>query len=133
MIESLDQDRAMFVASAEADLTKAAVLIAMRLVHREIRQDSSVVMDSVRAGMARIRRATRVIVRASPQDYKYLEDHLEQLQGMLDSEATIRVEADEGIPRGGCRIMCDTGEVNATIQAAMDQMRDHLFEDIEQE
>lgn len=133
MIESLDQDRAKFIASAEADLTKAAVLIALRLAHREIRQDPSIVMDSVRAGMARIRRATLVVIRASPQDYKYLEDHMGQLQKMLESEAAIRVEADEGIPRGGCRIVCDTGEVDATIQAAMDQMRDHLFEDLEQE
>lgn len=119
------QDQAIH--ESEQELVKLAILIALQVIHRELQQDPSVILDTVRAGIERLRRASRLTLRVSPQDYPFLEEHMDTLRAMAPSTTPLSVEPDPTIAHGGCRIVCNTGEVDATIETAVHKLIERVW------
>jgi flagellar assembly protein FliH len=110
----------------EEELVKLAYLISLQLIHREIQQSPEVVLDVVRAGITRLKRAQRLTIFISPHDFSFIENHLDVIQGWTETGTRITVEPQETVGRGGCLIHSNAGEVDATIAT----MVRHMFERI---
>jgi len=110
----------------EEELVKLAYLISLQLIHREIQQTPEVVLDVVRAGITRLKRAQRLTIFVSPHDFSFIENHLDVIQEWTETGTRITVEPQETVGRGGCLIHSNAGEVDATIAT----MVRHMFERI---
>ncbi|MBN1866129.1 hypothetical protein JW916_02435 [Candidatus Sumerlaeota bacterium] len=128
LLEEIEKQRSEYVQSCEENLVRLALLIALRLIHREIRQDPSVVFDVVREAVTRVRRASRLTVFVSPHDFKFIEGHLDDLTGLTSRETRISIEPDSDIGRGGCRVTSNAGEVDATIDSMIHNIQKRLWE-----
>jgi flagellar assembly protein FliH len=122
-----DQHEELF-RSREEQLVHIAYLVGLQVLHRELKQDESVVLDVVRAAMQKVRQATRVTVYVSPRDFQFLESHMESLKSLTGENETISLEPDEEMARGGCRIISNTGEVDATVNSMIENLRERLWE-----
>ena len=121
------RQQAQALHDSEQELVKLAVLIALQVVHRELRQDPSVVLDTVRAGIERLRRASRLTLHVSSQDFQFLEEHMEVLRSMAPATTPLSVEPDPTIAQGGCRIVSNTGEVDATVETAVHKLIERVW------
>ena len=45
------------------------------------------------------------------------------------ADLAARLEPDPEVGRGGCRVFADSGEVDATIETAMENLRKALFQE----
>jgi flagellar assembly protein FliH len=111
----------------EEELVKLAYLISLQLIHREIQQDPAVVLDVVRAGITRLKRAQRLTIFVSPHDFSFIENHLDVIQGWTETGTRITVEAQETVGRGGCLIHSNAGEVDATIATMVRRMFERIW------
>ncbi len=111
----------------EEELVKVAYLISLQLIHREIQQDHSVVLDVVRAGITRLKRAQRLTIFVSPHDFSFIENHLDVIQGWTETGTRITVEPQETVGRGGCLIHSNAGEVDATIATMVRRMFERIW------
>ena len=127
LVDETARQQTQALHDSEQELVKLAVLIALQVIHRELRQDPSVILDTVRAGIGRLRRASRLTLHVSPQDFQFLEEHMERVRAMVPSTTPFAVEPDPALAPGGCRIVCNTGEVDATIETAVHKLIERVW------
>jgi len=119
--------QAQMLHDGEEKMVKLALLIALKIVHREVTQSPEVIFDVVRAGMDRLKRASRLTICVSPQDFRFIEEHIEDFRAMAQTGTEMNIEPDEEVGRGGCRIRSNTGEVDATIGSAVKKLMESIW------
>lgn len=129
VVDGIVAQQEAFLGSHEQDLVKIAFMISLQLIQREIHQDPSVILDVVRAAIAKVQRASQLTVLVSPHDFRFLEGHLEMLEAATPNGASVTVEPDEAIHRGGCRVVSDTGEIDATIDRMLENIRSRIWDE----
>ena len=127
VVEEAAAQRSELLSQSEEDLVKLAFLISLQVLQREIRQDPSVVLDVTRAALKKAKRTSRLILFVSPHDFRFVEEHLDQLRSSSGAGAEIKVEPDPDLARGGCRVQCDCGEVDASIEVMIDNLRKRVW------
>lgn len=125
-IDEVLAQRDGFLQGQEALLTKLALAIGLQVVHREIQLDPTVVLDIVRKAISRVKNATKLTVCVSPFDFRFIEDHSEEIQTVTDSGTEILIEPDDSVARGGCLIKSDNGVVDAAIDSMVMKMLEKL-------
>jgi flagellar assembly protein FliH len=112
---------------SEQDVVRLAIAIAERIIHREVQLDREVILVAARAAIARLGAAAVVTVRVNPDDLAAMAPRLD-VQG---TTGPIRLEADAAVPPGGCVVASNLGDVDATIEAQIQELRAALLADDE--
>ncbi|TAM90347.1 hypothetical protein EPN42_05990 [bacterium] len=129
IVEAGREGRRSVIASAEAEIVRLAMLVAQRVVHREIESDPRVVLDVARAAIARLSDKETMVVRINPSD---LEMVREAREGLFPGDARqIRFVGDLRVDRGGVVIDTEAGSVDAKIEHQLQEARRllHLDDD----
>jgi flagellar assembly protein FliH len=110
-LEELASLRLNIAAEAERDLTRLAIEIAKKVVHREVTLDNEVVMTLARIALSRVHNRTAATIHLHPDDFAYVNSHCERLAAghVLD------LVEDRTISRGGCLVRTEMGDVDARI------------------
>lgn len=130
LLESLSEERKRVIEQYESDLIKLAFSIALRLIHREIELSQDVIVGIAAAALTKVVKANKVKILVSPFDLEILQQHV--AEGDVDGEwlpSNLKVESDFNITRGGCRVLTDSGEIDATIESQIHQLKTILWND----
>jgi hypothetical protein len=96
--------------TAEPQVVALALAVAERIVRRSLEQDSEVVAEWVREGIAALAASSTIVVGVSPE-----------LAARLAPEAWVqsgaRIEVDTALPRWGCVVRCDTSRIDVGLRA----------------
>lgn len=125
VVRSARESRENWQQQCEEELVRLLRLVARKTIQRELRQDPSVVLDIVRRAIRLVQESSRIVLYVSPQDFGFIEEHLDQFHALVEDNARLNLEIDENISRGGCRLVSDTGEVDATL--------DTMFRNLDEE
>ena len=100
----------------EQELVALALSIARLIVRREIRADPAQVLAAVREAMAALPAAARKVrLHLHPDDAALVR---EQLRPSEEGHGWHLVE-DPSISRGGCKILTETSQIDATVEARL--------------
>lgn len=110
-------------AEAEGRLVDLAMLVARRVIAREVSLDPGVVVGLVREGMAALGERDRIIVRVGT----FFRDMREELQDKLGG-AKLRCEVvvDPSLGRSGCVVETDLGRVDESVDVRLQNLVDAL-------
>ncbi|MCH9812823.1 MAG: hypothetical protein K0U47_02640 [Epsilonproteobacteria bacterium] len=101
----------------EEDLIESAVLIAQKVIKKELEQNSSHVAKSIASALIdSLKSVATFKIKVNPFDFKEIS---EQFNG--DS---IKIEADEAISPGGVVILSDTTNIDGTISTRLNKAMD---------
>lgn len=129
LIESIGGDRQALAERQEGELIKLAMLIATRVLHREIEIDHEAVIGVARAALEKVIRAEKIEIKVSPFDLEIIQ----QVAGAENPPdwlpANVQIEGDFKIGRGGCEIHTDSGEIDATIETQLRLLKAILWND----
>jgi flagellar biosynthesis/type III secretory pathway protein FliH len=106
----LESERASSTARSDQDVITLAAAIARRLVEAELSVAPERIREIARSVLARVPRATRIEVRANPDDVEAL------------APLKVEVVADRAIARGGCVVRTDLGDLDARIETRVDAL-----------
>jgi flagellar assembly protein FliH len=99
-------------------MVQLALAVARRVVHREVSLDPQVLMTMMRVALERVSDAARVTVRLNPADHQSVTA---ALNGTATSDQ-VTLAADGRVPRGGCRVESEYGDVDAGVDAQIQEI-----------
>ncbi len=100
----------------EQELLTLVVAMVRQLVRREVRTDPNQIIGVMREAMAILpvnARDIRVILH--PED----ADIVRELYTVTDSDLAWKIVEDPVLQRGGCRVLTDTSQVDATLESRL--------------
>ncbi len=114
LVEMAREERHKIISGAEHEIVRLAAAIAERVIHRSIGADESIVLDTVRAAIARITSRERVVVRMNPADIDIIRDHRERVTAGADIEH-LKIVEDQRVDRGGVIVETESGTIDGRI------------------
>lgn len=122
LIESLRDQRASAMESAEPELVRLAMSIAERVVHDQISADPNVVVENVRSALTRLVSREVVTLRVHPSDLETMRQHRDAIVAVSDVEH-LRIVEDQRVDRGGVVVETDAGTIDAKIATQLREAR----------
>jgi flagellar assembly protein FliH len=96
----------------EEDLVESALLIAKKVIKKEIEKDSALVTKSIATALIEnIKSVTKLTLKVNPYDFKEISEHF--------NGDSIKIEEDEAISRGGVIILSDNTNIDGTISTRL--------------
>jgi len=108
----------------EGELVALVIALVRQLVRREIRTDPKVVLAAVRESLQALPASSQNIRLAlHPEDAaivrRYLADD--------EQESNWRIAENPGLARGGCKIITDTSQIDATVENRLARVINAVF------
>jgi flagellar assembly protein FliH len=121
LFEELGSLKAKAFRESEAELVQLSLVIARKIVKREVRMDPDTVRRSVRSALEFLNDKSFMRVLVHPNDMKNLEPYLPEL---VEEKKIQRFELaeDHCIGPGGCILESGFGRINATIESQFDAL-----------
>lgn len=107
------EDRKGEIAS---EVVRLALAVARKILQREVSLDKALVLNVVKAALAKARVREDVIIRVNPMDMESISEAKVELLRELEEVRSIRVEADESVERGGALVECSMGELDLRLE-----------------
>lgn len=124
-IDEIASVRHRIARETEQQMVQLALTVARRIIQREVSIDRELVMAIARVAIDRVADAAQVTVRLNAEDYAAITagNH----EGWPGSHVTL--VADTRLPRGGCRVESELGNIDAGIDAQLQEMTQALLQD----
>jgi flagellar assembly protein FliH len=112
--EALIRVRRQDVERMESETVRLALAIARKIIGREI-ENGGVIAQVVKSAMGKVADPRGVTLKVNPQDRDAVNSLKQAWLNSDDTGATLELEADESIQRGGCVIETRLGDVDARL------------------
>jgi len=117
-LDDLMRVRNEMIRHTEKQMVQLALAVARRVVHREVSIDAGLLVTMMRVALERVSDAARVTVRLNPIDHKSV---LAVHDGAVVSDQ-VTLTADPRVVRGGCRVESEYGEIDAGVDAQIEEI-----------
>ena len=126
--EAIHDLREKVLRESEDELVNLIMMVARKVITREISQDRSILAGVVHNAIAALSEREEVIVRINPDDYVLTTTGREEyLQKELFSER-LQLRPDPTVPAGFCQIDTVMGTIDASMDAQLEEIYRHLLE-----
>lgn len=126
VIEELSMFRDSLYRRCEKEITELVLVIAKKVVQREMEVKEDSVINCVRAALGAVSLSGRIVIKINPKDMEVLGSHKPELTKYCEGVKEVVLESDDGITRGGCVIETNYGEVDATIEGVFAEIEEIL-------
>lgn len=126
LAQTLDELRSLrttLLRQTETQMVELALAIARRILRREATVDRDLLVAMARVALDRIGEEGSATIRLNPEDYAATaQRHGDQWAG-----SRVTVLADPAVPRGGCIVESEFGQVDASVEAQFDHVAQTLL------
>jgi flagellar assembly protein FliH len=127
--EAIHSLREKVLRESEDELLNLIIMVARKVILREVSQDRGILSDVVQNAIAGISERDEITVRLNPDDYVLATTgHDDLLLKELASDRMI-LKPDATVLAGCCMIDTDMGTINACIDAQLDEIYRRLLEE----
>lgn len=107
--------RRRVLGAAEHDVMQLAVGMARRVLHREVQLDPDILLSMAHVALGRLGDRPVATVHLHPEDLATINQQRMVTEG-------ITLVGDPDVPRGGCRIVSPSGEIDLGVDAQMTEL-----------
>lgn len=116
LFKALQEPFAELDEAVEEQLVRLSMLVAKQLVRRELKTDPAQIIAVVREALAAMPVASRELqLVLHPDDVTMVREAL----SMHDEGQRIRIVEDPVQTRGGCRVLTETSQIDATVESRL--------------
>lgn len=113
---SVEAKRAELIAAAEHELVRLALVVAAKVTQQEIRKKKTIAPANVKKAIERLARRHSLQVLVHPADLEAIEKFVPELRRQFADITELKLEASEGVGKGGCLVVTREGKVDATLE-----------------
>lgn len=122
-VEEFERARVEMLSALRRDALALAMMLAERVVRREVELDEGLVLRELDAALSMLARETRIVVAVHPDDEAVARAALPGLVARFADVSHAELVADASVDRGGCVVRTDAGGViDATIRTQIERM-----------
>ena len=124
LLRSLSKPLEQLDAQVEESLVSMAMSVARHLVRRELKSEPGQVIAVVREAVSALPiNSQQVRLHVHPEDAALVREAL----GVKDGEGGWEIVEDPVLTRGGCRVVTDTSQVDATVESRVAAVIGHVM------
>jgi flagellar assembly protein FliH len=124
LLQTLDQPFTQLDEAVEQQLARLAMLVARQLVRRELKTEPEEVIGVVREALGALPVAVRnVRLMLHPEDAALVREAMPTAQG----EQQMQIVEDPVQSRGGCRVLTDSSQIDASVEARLNAVIAHVL------
>jgi flagellar assembly protein FliH len=121
--------REQALAACERDLVELAFQIAEKVVRQRVVADPDATIGVLEHALRKAFVRDGLTVLCNPADLERLAGASEQLQTRVGSLTGLSLIGDRRISQGGVVVRTDAGDIDATIEAQLERLRDLMFDE----
>jgi len=126
---SLKEHQQELISQIEEDVVRLAVVVAGKIVRKEVTVDREIVKRCVARAIEKILERERLIIYVNPADLPVVMQYKQELLGTFDGIKEIEVVGSEnGISPGGCTVETDLLKANGKIESQLEEILQGLLE-----
>jgi len=126
LLRELEVIKRKILTDAQEDVVKLAMVIASKIIHREVK-GSETVVDTVREAIDMASDKHSIRIKLNPADIPIVDSHKGKFLETIKSLERIELIEDEEIIRGGCIVETTEGSVDARLDRQMEEIRKMLL------
>lgn len=127
--EGLHSVRDKVLRESEDELVRLIILVARKVILKEVAQDRSILSEVVRNAVAGISERDEITIRLNPDDYALVSaDRGDLLNRELVTDR-MRIKPDPTMLPGFCQVDTEMGTIDASIDAQLDEIYRRLLEE----
>jgi len=107
----------------EAEACRFALAVAEKVVAGAIDAQPERVLDVIRAALRVMVERERVVIQVNPAELPLVRESLEDLRGILGGLEHVELHEERRVGRGGAIVRTNVGEVDARLDAKLEQLR----------
>ena len=119
LIGLLERTRAELHQQVEPELIELATALAERILHRELELNPAVTAELVAAALLKARNDPVLAVHVHSDDMDSAAKFQAELAAIAGDDQPLRIEADDSVPRHGCRVKTAAGTIDGTIEGQL--------------
>jgi flagellar assembly protein FliH len=127
-IEELKKMRHLIIEKHQDQILEILVLIAEKVIHREIQLSPDIILDTVRHACSYLTETDEIRLRVHPSDFENIREIERIISTQLTGNGSIHFIEDTTIERGGIIIETEYGEIDASIRSQIEHMQEVLLE-----
>ncbi|MBN2427699.1 MAG: flagellar assembly protein FliH [Deltaproteobacteria bacterium] len=129
-LEEISQLRKTIIRNSSQDMLHLVLTIARQVLHCEVAVKPETILSSIERALSASISSDSYIVKVSPQDLELVIEKKPFFLARVTGLKNINFESDDTISRGGCRVESELGEVDATIETQLEEIRQYLLDSI---
>ena len=126
-VSALHEMRDKIMRESEGDLLELSMAVARKIIQQEIASDRTILARLVATAVNSAAGREDVVIRLNPDDYRLVAGS-ERLTDLAEVRR-MTLKPDENIPCGGCVVDTPMGEIDARIEAQLDEVYRHIMEE----
>ncbi|WP_188055560.1 FliH/SctL family protein [Oryzomonas rubra] len=127
--EGIRDLREKVLRESEEELLKLVIMVARKVILREVKMDRSILEDVVQSAIGGLSERDMVTVRLHPDDYALITSgHGGYFQQELKSDR-MNFKADAAVLPGNCQIDAEMGTIDASVDGQLDEIYRRLLEE----
>ncbi len=126
--EMIHDLREKVLRESEDELVNLIMLVARKVIIREISQERGILAEIVRNAIAGLSEREEIVVRINPDDYVLITTGREEILNKELLSDRLQLKPDSSVASGFCQIDTVMGTIDAGIDAQMDEIYRHLLE-----
>ncbi len=120
-IDDLKLERDNIWMKCEKEIIKLTFAIAKKAVYAEVSQNNSRIIENVVSdAIAKVKENRILSIHINPDDVERLETM--KASGLQEGVGAYELVRDDGITRGGCKVLTDSGGVDSTVETRWDEI-----------
>ena len=108
-----------FLAKAEPEIVRLALMVAEKLVGKSLESDKELVLSIAAQAIESVRHQRELVLRVNPEDAELMRNSRKKLMDMLGRTKDIAVREDPEVARGGCIVETENGTVDAQLKTQL--------------
>lgn len=128
ILDTAKRKRDQIIKAAEEEVVNLAVLVAGKVIKREVKEDKQVAASNVKEALKKLTAKEEITIRVNIDEVAVVEEHKDEFLAQAKGLRTITFKEDSSIERGGCRIDTDFGSIDATISTQIEEIEKGLIQ-----
>lgn len=126
VLNELSTFKQSLFSKCEREMVELCLAVAKKVIQRETDIKEDGVLECLRAALRAVVAGGQIAVRVNPKDLDIVNANRAELARFSGAAKGMSVESDETISRGGCAISTNFGEIDATIETALQEVEEKL-------
>ncbi|HKK01556.1 MAG TPA: FliH/SctL family protein [Desulfuromonadales bacterium] len=130
-LQDISRLRQSLLTNSTDDMVRLVMAVAEQVIQTVVTEKETVVLDVLKNALQAAVKADEFHIRVHPDDLTAVTEHQPLFLASVSGLKNITFEGDPSIARGGCFIESALGEVDATIETQLEEIRRHLAQAIQ--
>ncbi len=131
-VEEISRLRESLLRNSSHDLLRLVLAISRQVIDAEVASRKEIILATIERALQAAVRSDSYRIRVHPDDLQLVQEKKPLFLAAIHGLENISFEADPAVARGGCLLESELGDVDATIDSQLEEIRRNLLAAIQE-